>query len=52
MTVCNTLGAGAGCGPPLTFHNGDRDKAIALFDGIDNVLSIALHLAKDRMLAI
>ena len=37
---------------PLTLHNGDRDEGIALFDGIDDLLPIALHPAKNRVLAV
>src|ERR671922_1013139 len=47
------MGAGhAAVGPALTLHNGDRDDGIALFDGIDDLLPIALHLAKNRVLAV
>src|SRR5215468_1439854 len=45
--------AGRSCSrTPLTLHNGDRDDSVALLDGIDNLLPIALHLAKDRVLAV
>src|SRR5215831_5260279 len=37
---------------PLTLHNGDRDDGIALFNGIDDLLPIALHPAKNRVLAV
>src|SRR5215468_6185961 len=37
---------------PLTLHNGDRDDSVALLDGIDDLLPIALHLAKNRVFAV
>src|SRR5262245_3797126 len=45
--------AGRSCSwTPLTRHNGDRDDGVALLDGINDLLPIALHLAKNRVLAV
>src|SRR5215470_7235972 len=37
---------------PLTLDNGNRDDGVALFDSIDDLLPVALHPAKNRVLAV